>query len=194
MRLAPPELVAHGIPEAYTVENDRTGEMLAALLTPESPALPGRTVGLTTARFDQALNYALVGVPGPGFICLQPRVSATLTLKAPRIDVADEFTPGSCRYQEILAHELQHVQAYQAQLKGTTEALKNAFAERYPPGSFIRLNESAEAPRLQEAELQGWLVPFVTNSLAEVSARHRQIDTLDEYTRLSRACPQEPLQ
>ena len=133
MRLNPPTLAVHLEQEGYVVGHTEPSTALGARLSAAERAQPGRVVGLTTGRFEQNLDYALAGVPGLGFVCVQPQVGATLTLKAQRVDVAREVPEASCRYRETLEHELLHVQAYRAHLLTTAEDLKQAFAERYPP-------------------------------------------------------------
>jgi hypothetical protein len=113
----------------------------------------------------------------------------------PDVYIATEYKPGTCRYQTTMQHEVQHVNLDIITLNEFIPRIK-AYIERavhgIPPMQPVQQNQ---VPRVQE-----WIGQQVEQAakqaLAEMDqvrrARHQRIDSREEYTRLSRACAQEP--
>lgn len=164
------------------------------LLLSGAELLPGQAMGSTTAAFEQQTGIS-VGpqIVGPGFACAQPAVNVTLVVKAPVIDIAQEFERGSCRYAEILAHELRHVATYAAHLEKSQKVIKDLVAARYATRPYFMAKSISELENTFTLETSDWLVPKISAQLALSVLDQRLIDTPEEYQRLSQACPQEPM-
>lgn len=130
------------------------------------------TLPLTVAVDDTRSYASLTQQAGghPTFATTQVRYTADLwgcTLKVgytnPRIYIAAEFAANACTRNELLAHELRHLQAYAAALS--------------------TLAERARANLLTRP-----LADAVNDALVAVEPQQHDIDTQAEYRRLMQAC------
>lgn len=131
-----------------------------------------------------------------GGYCLWPKeVDVTLTYQA-QVHIAKEYRAYSCRFIETRLHELRHVAADEEVLKQFIPGLKQAAEARAAKGT-------AEGPfDLEQRDAMKKLISetYETGMSRELdklesarTLRQQAIDTPAEYTRLSRACPGEPL-
>ena len=131
-----------------------------------------------------------------GGYCLWPaEVDVTLTYRA-QVHIAKEYRPYSCRFIETRLHELRHVAADEEVLKQLLPTMKAAAEARaakgYSQGPYDRTQTETMRGLISGNFKEG--MSRELDKLENARAlRQQAIDTAAEYTRLSRACPGEPL-
>jgi hypothetical protein len=161
----------------------------------ERATLPlGRTWtagGLTAGRYETSLEAATVLRPLPdGSLCAQvASVSGRLTYTDFTVYVARTYAPGSCQYEVILGHEMEHVaihrETYERYLPLIQARLEEA-ARTQPP---FRVRHGGEAAAFAVARLQEAVDPLLAALDAEAKRRNAEIDSPANYHRLTNRCP-----
>lgn len=131
-----------------------------------------------------------------GRYCLwQAEVAINVSYR-PEVYIAKEYRPGSCRYAQTKLHELRHVEVDKSVMKELLPRLKKVAAARAAKigtrGPFDETQREAAKSILLHSMQEA-----VSGELDRIeSVRHMRqqlIDTPAEYTRLSLACPGEPI-
>lgn len=154
---------------------------------------PGHQVlGLTRARIEVRYDLRVVRRLDPGgrFECASPQILISYGYGEMMMYVASEFPEGSCGYRAVAEHERRHVQRYVehvAQIEAeVTESLRQRFqgirAWRRPAGET-----QAELAR----ELNDRWLPYVRRLMLQVEASQAEIDTPEEYARVTTSCDGE---
>jgi len=173
----------------YTVDNTRSYRSLTAMKG-NAPA-NAYVLGLTRAQSSMEVKSGgpLLRDPLSGYECIAPKVEVQLYYNPITIYVGREFAPGTCAYQEILAHEMRHLKAYLDHLPKVELVARKAFAKRFDNKPlYARAGEGSVA--LQREIDTGWL-PWLKREMVKVEAQQAVIDTQQEYMRLSRVCKGE---
>jgi hypothetical protein len=114
----------------------------------------------------------------------------------PKIHIASEYKPGSCRYTEISRHEMQHVNTDILAFEEFLPKMRIAAAAAVQKMGVIGPLRDYEimAGRGKMLEVVGKTLQAEADRLRSV-VRERQlkIDTRQEYLRLSAACQGEPI-
>ncbi len=173
----------------YTVDNTRSFRVLTALKG--NAVANAYVLGLTRAQSSMQINSG-----GPmlqdrlsGYECLAPKIEVQLSYTPITIFVSSEFRPGSCAYQEILAHEMRHLKAYLDHLPKVELIARKALSKRFDNKPlYARRGEGGAA--LQREIDSGWL-PWLKREMVKVEAEQAIIDAPQEYMRLSRICKGE---
>lgn len=126
-----------------------------------------------TLAVDDSASYAQLTAMAQGrptFALTKVKYSGTLTgcqltvgYANPTIYIASEFAGNACTRNELLAHELRHVQAYAMALATLAE-------------------------RVRAATLTRPLADAISDALEAVEPQQHEIDTQAEYRRLMQAC------
>lgn len=145
----------------------------------------GLTRGNATARF--ASNTPVVVDARGRWECASPQIVLTYGFSPLTVYVAREFPPDSCAHKEIHAHEMRHVQTYQAHLADMEKTLTDTLNARFATGTVWRGPPGQTAERLQSELNERWL-PYVQREIGKVDAAQALIDTVEEYTRVTNAC------
>jgi hypothetical protein len=165
---------------------------IAELTVKSPPPVHGqKTLGLTVARHASDFESERNGLrdPDTGEYCMRPSFQVTLSYNPIEVFVARELAPGSCPYQEVLHHELRHVEAYRQQLSTAVENVGRALRAHYADRIFYGDPESLRS-ELEKAIEQHWL-PFAQHELEAVEKLHQGIDTAKEYRRYQTVCDGE---
>jgi hypothetical protein len=140
----------------------------------------------TESRIAIGLDGAMVQDPSTGYECVAPQITVRLSYAPIVVYVGREFPPGSCGYDEILRHELRHVEAYMEHLPRVETLVRAALAQRFDGQPMYARSGSARAALKHEIDT-GWL-PYIKGEMGKVETQQAAIDTPAEYARLSRAC------
>jgi hypothetical protein len=173
----------------YTIDNTQSFRALTAL---KGKAAPNAFVlGLTRAqgRLSIGSDGALLRDPLSGYECIAPKIDVELYYTPIVIYVGREFAPGTCAYQEILAHEMRHLKAYRDHLPKVERAVRKALSDRFDNKPLYARTGQASASLKREIDT-GWM-PYMKRELASVEVQQAAIDTPEEYARLSRVCKGE---
>ncbi len=173
----------------YSIDNTQSYQALTALKG-KAPS-NAYVLGLTRAqgRLSIGLDGALIRDPLSGYECVAPKVDVQLYYTPIVIYVGREFVPGTCAYQEILAHEMRHLKAYRDHLPKVEATVRKALAKRFDKQPLYARTGQANASLKREIDT-GWM-PYMKRELASVETAQALIDTPAEYARLSRVCKGE---
>jgi hypothetical protein len=173
----------------YTIDNTQSFRALTALKG-RAPA-NAFVLGLTRAqgRLSIASDGALLRDPLSGTECIAPKIDVELYYTPIVIYVGKEFAPGTCAYQEILAHEMRHLKAYRDHLPKVERTVRKALSARFDNKPLYARSGQASASLKREIDT-GWM-PYMKRELASVEVQQAAIDTPEEYARLSRVCKGE---
>jgi hypothetical protein len=151
----------------------------------------GLVLGLTRAesRIAMGSEGKLLQLAGSPYECIAPKVIVKLSYVPIIVYIGSEFAPGSCAYEEILAHEMRHLKAYLAHLPKVEAALRAALNQRFIGKPLYAAGGQARA--LLDQELARRWMPFARAEMAKVEAVQAAIDAPQEYARLSKVCKGE---
>lgn len=145
-------------------------------------------LGLTLLRSEWRSEIGLRLAGGDGGVCaVVEHVRVTLAHAENRILIAREIPAGSCLYEEVEAHERQHVAANTRVLRAAV-----APARRVLEAWAAEAEARAADPEAAKAVLQEGLRQAMEPVMAALNERrveaNRAIDSPAEYQRLSRSC------
>lgn len=170
----------------YSVDNHQSLQSLTAMKG--AVRANNFVLGLTKteSRIAIGMDGAMVQDPSTGYECVAPQITVRLSYAPIVVYVGREFPPGSCGYDEILTHELRHVQTYLEHLPRVETLVRAALAQRFDGQPMYARSGSARAALKHEIDT-GWL-PYIKGEMAKVEMQQAAIDTPTEYARMSRAC------
>ncbi|MES2318047.1 MAG: hypothetical protein V4631_11200 [Pseudomonadota bacterium] len=173
----------------YSIDNTQSFRSLTALKG--HAGANAYVLGLTRAqgRLSIGLEGELIRDPLSGYECVAPKIDVSLYYTPIVIYVGSEFEPGTCAYQEILAHEMRHLKTYLDHLPKVERTVRKALAKRFDNRPLYARSGQANASLKREIDT-GWM-PYMKRELASVEVQQAEIDTPEEYARLSRVCKGE---
>jgi len=152
-------------------------------------ARPGQYVlGLTRTESRVSINVGgrLLSDPASGYECIAPHIEVRLTYPPIVVYVSREFRPGSCAYEEVLAHEMRHLNAYLDYLPRVEARVRKALAQRFEGKPLYAPIGQAQGLLQREVD-RGWM-PYMKNEMTKVEALQAAIDSPQEYARLGKVC------
>ncbi len=149
-------------------------------------------LGLTTSRLEwhSDLN-AHIGQEdgGRGRFCAVPgEVVLTLVEAEHRISIAAELPSGGCLWHEVYAHERRHA-AVNRQTLGVAVRTAREAATRWARFAAAQGPSADIAMARLQAGLRRAIEPSLAALRAARTRAHAQIDTPEEYRRISSICP-----
>lgn len=147
--------------------------------------------GLTHTQSQVQMSHAgtLLEDRLSGYECISPQIEVELSYAPVIIYIGREFKPGTCSYDEILAHEMRHLKAYLDHLPKVETVVRKALAARFDNKPLYAKAGQSRAALKRELET-GWM-PYIDREMKRVELVQAQIDTPQEYARLSRICKGE---
>ncbi len=170
----------------YSVNTDLSYKTLTGMKN------PGRgyayVLGLTHTEFRVriGLDGELLQDRASGYECIAPHIKVTLSYEPIVVYVGKEFAPGTCAYQEILTHEMRHLNAYMDHLPKVERIVRAALAKRFESRPLYAPSGQASALLSQEINT-GWMT-YIKAQLSKVDRLQVEIDSPQEYARLGKAC------
>jgi len=181
--------VLTGVQNGYRIDNSVGFRSLTVM---KGAARPGQYVlGLTRTESRVSINAGgrLLTDPVSGYECIAPHIEVKLTYPPIVVYVSREFTPGSCAYREVLAHELRHLNAYLGYLPKVEAKVRTALAQRFQDKPLYARGGQAQSLLQREID-RGWM-PYIKAEMAKVEALQAAIDSPQEYARLGKVCSGE---
>ena len=154
---------------------------------------PGHQVlGLTrgTAAVTFNSQYPRITDNAGRWECVSPQLLLTYGYKPMTVYVAREFPPGSCSHKAIHEHEMRHVETYLQHLNTIESEILGALKARFETGEPWRGPPGQMTASLRQ-ELESRWIPYVQRLIRQVDALQAEIDTQEEYARVSSACEGE---
>ncbi len=152
-------------------------------------ARPGQVVlGLTRTESVVSINVGgrLLSDPASGYECIAPHIEIKLRYPPIVVYVSREFRPGSCAYEEVLAHEMRHLNAYLDYLPKAEARVRLALERRFENKPLYARIGQAQSLLRREID-RGWM-PYIKSEMAKVEALQAAIDSPQEYARLGKVC------
>jgi hypothetical protein len=184
--LAPASVEVTALPVEFSVDHSLS---IAELTRRYPPTFPGKVLGITKAQLTKDLTFDHSGLeqPGTGRICSRPQVKVVLSFTPIQVLLASSFAANSCRYREVYAHEMRHVNTYVDFLPTVTAEVQEQL--RVALGSEVHyFKDAAEAKVTMDRLVNSMWMPYLTAKLEQVEQQQRDIDTFEEYDRLTHAC------
>ncbi|RZJ84239.1 MAG: hypothetical protein EOO64_04360, partial [Massilia sp.] len=152
-------------------------------------ARPGQVVlGLTRTESRVSINVGgrLLSDAASGYECIVPHIEIRLYYPPIVVYISREFRPGSCTYEELLTHEMRHLNAYLDFLPKAESRVRLALERRL--GNQPLYARAGQAQSLLQREIdRGWM-PYIKSEMAKVEALQAAIDSPQEYARLGKVC------
>ncbi|WP_306397338.1 hypothetical protein [Telluria beijingensis] len=175
--------------EGYRIDNSRSYYDLTRL---KGNVRRGSWVlGLThtEARVSIKVGGRMLIDQASGYECVAPRIDVNLYYAPIVIYVSREFPPGSCSYQEVLAHELRHLRTYQDFLPRAETIVRTRLAARFAGKPLYA--PIGQARSLLQREVDRSWMPYIKREMEKVEVLQAAIDTPQEYARLGKVCAGE---
>lgn len=187
----PPRInVVLDIPEP-TLEH---GVSLAELgrLTRKGQDAASHTLGLTrvTSGSSETFRHRLV-TQADGTHCLGFTDGAIILRMTTSIFVVSELTPGSCLYEQVLAHEQRHAKVARRLFTEFAASVETTLERALSATPYVPIADPAAAARLAMARLREIVEPLERDFKSTYRKRQAIIDTSGEYVRVREACPGE---
>jgi hypothetical protein len=113
-----------------------------------------------------------------------------LTYKALDVNIASEYEPGSCQYEAVLDHELEHVQVAQDIMHPFAQELRTALSSLAIPTAH--LPDVANTPEYAREEVEEafrrTLLPVRDQMAQLLATRQEEVDSLENYQRTWARC------
>lgn len=177
------------------VTYDTSRGIKALNATPRSPG-PGaaaigfpQTMGLTRIAVSSGMDARMVGQPrSTGDYCwsisrLTIKIEATIV-----VSIAREIPRNSCLWREVVTHEQRHVAIAQNFLPRMDDYMRPRVYDVATRSAVAR--NDREAGQLMQPPIVQVVKSALNELMAELEAQQLRIDTVEEYTRFSRACGQ----
>jgi hypothetical protein len=178
--------VLTGVQNGFRIDNSVGYRSLTVM---KGRARPGQYVlGLTRTESRVSINVGgrLLSDRASGYECIAPHIEVRLTYPPIVVYVSREFRPGSCAYEEVLAHEMRHLNTYLDYLPRVEAKVRAALAQRFESKPLYARTGQAQALLQREVD-RGWM-PYIKNEMAKVEALQAAIDSPQEYARLGKVC------
>lgn len=178
--------VLTGVQNGFRIDNSVGYRSLTVM---KGRTRPGQVVlGLTRTESRVSINVGgrLLSDPASGYECIAPHIEVRLTYPPIVVYVSREFPPGSCAYEEVLAHEMRHLNTYLDYLPKAEARVRAALAQRFEDKPLYARTGQAQGLLQREID-RGWM-PYIKNEMAKVEALQAAIDSPQEYARLGKVC------
>lgn len=147
-----------------------------------------KILGLTTV---QTRTEFLVDSPalidqGSGRECVAPRIEVDILFPRIEVYVAREFSPVSCSYRLVLAHEMRHVNLYREFQPRLLQMIRTAMEKNLGGGPLYA--PAGIGPQMVEDYVDNTLRPFIRAEMAKIEQSQLDIDNEEERWALSGAC------
>jgi hypothetical protein len=145
-------------------------------------------LGLTRAETAVSIHIRLDRLldDRSGEECVSPEIDVTIAFAPMTVYIGREFPPNSCSYQEILRHELRHVEAYRDHLPKVEAAVRPLFAQRFN-GDILYGSRGILEKDLKKEVSDYWL-PLLDSEIRKVELVQAEIDSVEEYERMESVC------
>jgi hypothetical protein len=184
--LPPTEIVVTAQPAPVTEVNNEDIRTLTA--TQQSFSKGHFTMGLTTEAYSLSVTTMLntLKMPNGTVSCVRPSLHVTLSEPYHKVSIAREFAPGTCIFNEIRTHEYRHVAVHQNSLEWARGIIEQEMKSQF--GNRIYYGDPQQYKQQIDDAVNTYWLPRAQQLHAEVEKQQLEIDTPEEYARLSQVC------
>ena len=146
----------------------------------------GLTHGATSARYETAFSYS----KDRGMYCVSlTKAEISVGLVELTVYVSNEYARGTCQYEAIHAHEMNHVKRNQEVVKRYQERIRKALSRVIRAKRVIRVYNKAQARSAYVLEFKRAVKTLLRDLIAEQGRANAQIDTERSYRAIFAQCP-----
>lgn len=187
-RLPRPVLRIQRVDNGYSIDRQLSYAALTGIGANARKHGRKNVLGLTRAETAATIHIRLARLldDRSGRECVSPEIEVTIAFKPMTVYIGREIPPGSCSYREILGHELRHVAAYRDHLPKVETAVRDRMEQRF--NGDILYGSRGDLENGLKEEISGHWLPLLDSEIRKVEAVQAQIDSVDEYDRMERAC------
>jgi hypothetical protein len=118
--------------------------------------------------------------------CFAAKIRIQLIYQPIKVYIGSEFTEGSCIYNTILEHEMQHVVIYRDNLLKIENLIKDLMEKRFAGKPIYAAKNSSK--RFLDNEIDELWRPLIKSEFAKVQIQQNELDSDDNLDKLSWAC------
>jgi hypothetical protein len=150
----------------------------------------GHVLGLTQARYgEQSQVSALFQPMGDGSFCAWPKtLTVSFGFQQRVVHVARDLPSASCIYREVLAHEMKHIAVDEALLRDFTPLVRRRLEDVATQLAPVRARSENQAMQAFRRSLDSAMRATMQEFGRERDRRQAQVDTAEEYERVSKSC------
>jgi hypothetical protein len=118
--------------------------------------------------------------------CYAPSISIKIIFDPMEVFIGSDFLKGSCTYNTILEHEMEHVRLYKENLSDVARILRELTDKRF--GGKPIYAPTGKARELLNKEIDNLWRPLIKSELAKVQIEQNRLDSEDEVAKVTWAC------
>lgn len=118
--------------------------------------------------------------------CFAAKIRIRLIYQPIKVYIGSEFTEGSCIYNTILEHEMQHVNIYRESLLKIENIVKDLMEKRFAGKPIYAAKNSSK--RALDNEIDEIWRPLIKSEFAKVQIQQNELDSDENLDKLSWAC------
>lgn len=148
-----------------------------------------RALGLTLTQVGHKASVQTTGIENSsdGRVCVRPSVKVELSAMPMTVYIGREIAGDPCRDEAALEHEMKHVAVYREELARIGVDVREHLEAAYD-NHILYYRSRAEAQRETQDALNAEIGPLLASNTRRIKERQREIDTPEEYARVSAAC------
>lgn len=156
----------------------------------EGASTAQRTIGLTRANFGHRSSIEVKGLEdrAGNRACVRPSVQVDLFLRPMTVYIASEYAADPCRARTIREHEQRHVEVYARYAQEAIGPLALRLSRVVGAAPHFA-STVGEAQQMLDRRIEEALEGFMRESERTLAQRQAQVDTPEEYARVTNACP-----
>lgn len=150
----------------------------------------GHVLGLTQARYgEQSQVSALFQPMGDGSFCASPKtLTVSFGFQQRVVLIARDLPPASCIFREVLEHEMKHVAVDEALLRDFAPLVRRRLDDVAAQLAPVRARSQNQAMQAFRRSLDSAMRATMQEFGQERDRRQAQVDTAEEYERVSKSC------
>jgi hypothetical protein len=153
-----------------------------------------RTNGLTVAEMLYAPQFMVFTKHLPdGTVCAGvSSVSVNINYRSMVVYLANDIRPGTCRYNQVMAHENEHVNIYTWTIKAYLPTVKQHIQQVIQNSLPIRASSEAEGRQKVAEMLRVVIGNDIAQAVEDRNRRNGVLDTPQNYAREQNLCHTTP--
>lgn len=156
-------------------------------------AAHGHILGLAHSSYEHrySMNARFAPQRGGVFCGALATVTVSIGLSERTVMVAKELPRGTCIHREVLAHEMKHVAVDEKLLKDFIPIAKRRVEDAVARMGTVRARGQEQVMTQLRRPLDAVLKETMQDFSRERQKRQAQVDTMQEYERVTRSCDGE---
>lgn len=154
-------------------------------------ALPPNSItwGITEATYAIEMEYKVqtLAAPSLGVMCAIPGIDILVRFQSLNIKIAKELGFGTCAYNYVLMHEMEHVNIYKQNIAIMRNNLMAVIEKKLKDKIFVGSNKDVLVYQAGEF-IQSFIHSELNTERDKIRALQAKLDTPEEYGKASHVC------